>query len=135
MHVEDRAARDWLVEAVEGGLYGEPAADERRDRLDALLAADAMETFMNKRLPTNKRFGLEGLESLIVLLEAIVGDAARAGMDKAVIAPMHRGRLTLITRLVGKPLTAAFSELLGTPQVPDGTQASSDVPYHLGFTA
>ena len=134
MHVEDPAARDWLIEAVEGGLHGEPSAEERRDRLDALLAADAMETFMNKRLPTNKRFGLEGLEALIVLLETIVGDAARAGMDKAVIAPMHRGRLTLITRLVGKPLTAAFSELLGTPQVPDGTQASSDVPYHLGFT-
>lgn len=134
MHVEDRAARDWLIEAVEGGLYAEPAAEERRDRLEALLAADAMEIFMNKRLPTNKRFGLEGLESLIVLLEAIVGDAARAGMDKAVIAPMHRGRLTLITRLVGKPLTSAFSELLGTPQVPEGTQASSDVPYHLGYT-
>lgn len=134
MHLEDPAARDWLIGAVEGGLFADPTVEERRDRLDALLAADAMETFMNKRLPTNKRFGIEGLEALIVLLEAIVGDAARSGMDKAVIAPMHRGRLTLITRLVGKPLTAAFSELLGTPQVPEGTDASSDVPYHLGFT-
>lgn len=134
IHLEDPEARDWLIDAVEGGVYADPTIEERRDRLDAMLAADAMETFMNKRLPTNKRFGIEGLEALIVLLEAIVGDAARSGMDKALVAPVHRGRLTVITRLLGKPLTTAFSELLGTPQVPEGMEASSDVPYHLGFT-
>jgi len=134
MHLEDPEARDWLIAAVEGGNFASASAEERLARLDALLAADALEDFMNKRLPTNKRFGLEGLEALIVLLEAIVEDAARAGMDRAVIAPMHRGRLTLITRLIGKPLASAFSELLGTPQVPEGVQASSDLPYHLGYS-
>lgn len=134
MHLEDPAARDWLISAVEGGMFAEPSPLERRARLDGLLAADAMEDFMNKRFATNKRFGLEGLEALIVLLEAIVGDAARAGFEEVVVAPMHRGRLTLITRVIGKPLPATFAELMGTPQVPEGTDASSDVPYHLGLS-
>src|SRR3546814_16590836 len=65
--------------------------------------------------------------------EAILADAAAGGATDVVIAPMHRGRLTLITRVVGKPFNAAFAELMGTPPVPDGIAASSDVPYHLGL--
>ncbi len=134
MHLEDPEARDWMIAAVEEGRFADASVAERRARLDAMLAADAMEVFMNKRLPTNKRFGIEGLEALVVLLEAIVADAAGDGVERSVIAPMHRGRLTLITRLIGKPLAAAFSELQGTPQVPEGIVASSDVPYHLGYS-
>src|SRR3546814_7806590 len=88
---------------------------------------------MSKRFPTNKRFGLEGLEAEVPMWEAILADAAAGGATDVVIAPMHRGRLTLITRVVGKPFNAAFAELMGTPQVPDGIAASSDVPYHLGI--
>src|SRR3546814_9179911 len=86
---------------------------------------------MSKRFPTNKRFGLEGLEAEVPMWEAILADAAAGGATDVVIAPMHRGRLTLITRVVGKPFNAAFAELMGTPQVPDGIAASSDVPYNL----
>ncbi|GHD58213.1 2-oxoglutarate dehydrogenase subunit E1 [Thalassobaculum fulvum] len=134
MHLEDVAARDWLIAAVEGDRFAEPSREERLARLDGLLAADAVEQFMNKRLPTNKRFGLEGMEAEVPMWEAMLADAAAAGVTDVVMAPMHRGRLTLITRVVGKPFNAAFSELLGTPQVPDGIAASSDVPYHLGIS-
>lgn len=135
MHLEDLAARDWLIALIEGGTFAEPTPEERRARLDSLLAADAMETFMNTRFPTNKRFGLEGLEANIPMLEVLLADSAAAGMTDAVIAPMHRGRLTLITRIVGKLLASAFSELLGAPPLPEGIEASSDVPYHLGLSA
>ena len=57
---------------------------------------------MNKRFPTNKRFGLEGLGAQVPMWEAMLGDAAAAGVSDVVMAPMHRGRLTLITRIVGK---------------------------------
>jgi len=135
MHLEDPAVRDWLIAAIEGSAFAEPTPEERRARLDGLLAADAMEAFMNMRFPTNKRFGLEGLEAKVPMLEALLADSAAAGMTDAAIAPMHRGRLTLVTRIAGKPLASAFSELLGTPQVPAGTEVSSDVPYHLGLSA
>jgi len=133
MHVDDVAARDWLIDAVEGDRFAATSRDEKLDRLDGLLAAEAVEQFMNKRFPTNKRFGLEGLEAEVPMWEAMLADAAAAGATDVVLAPMHRGRLTLITRVVGKPFAAAFSELMGTPQVPDGIDASSDVPYHLGI--
>jgi len=134
VHLEDPAARDWLIAAIEGGSFAEPSREERLQRLDGLLAADAVEQFMNKRFPTNKRFGLEGMEAEVPMWEAMLADSAAAGITDVVMAPMHRGRLTLITRVVGKSFTSAFSELLGTPQVPDGVAASSDVPYHLGIS-
>lgn len=134
MHLEDVAARDWLIAAVEGDRFGAPDRAQRIARLDGLLAADAVEQFMNKRFPTNKRFGLEGMEAEVPMWEAMLADAAAAGATEVVMAPMHRGRLTLITRVVGKSYTSAFSELLGTPQVPEGLAASSDVPYHLGIS-
>lgn len=133
MHVDDVSARDWLIAAVEGDRFAEASRDERRARLDGLLAAEAVEQFMSKRFPTNKRFGLEGLEAEVPMWEAMLADAAAAGVTDVVLAPMHRGRLTLITRVVGKPFSSAFAELMGTPQVPDGVDASSDVPYHLGI--
>ena len=133
-HLDDVAARDWLIAAVEGGLHEEPSREETLGRLDGLLAAESVEQFMNKRFPTNKRFGLEGLEAEVPMWEAMLADAAAGGVSDVVLAPMHRGRLTLITRVVGKRFDAAFSELLGTPQVPAGVAASSDVPYHLGIS-
>src|SRR3546814_17261344 len=79
---------------------------------------------MSKRFPTNKRFGLEGLEAEVPMWETMLADAAAGGATDVVITPMHRGRLTLITRVVGKPLHAAFTELRGPQQVPDGIAAS-----------
>ncbi|MEQ8397973.1 2-oxoglutarate dehydrogenase E1 component [Thalassobaculum sp.] len=134
VHLEDVEARDWLVAAIEGDRFAFPSDEERLTRLDGMLAAESVEQFMNKRFPTNKRFGLEGLEAMAPMWEAMLADAASAGVRDVVMAPMHRGRLTLITRIVGKSFTAAFSELLGTPQVPKGLSASSDVPYHLGIS-
>lgn len=133
MHLEDTAARDWLIGVIESGGFADEDAAARRDRLDQLIRAEAVEEFMSKRFPTNKRFGLEGLEAYVPMLERILADFAGAGVERVVIAPAHRGRLTVITEIAGKPWVTAFSELLGTPPVPEGVKASSDVPYHLGI--
>jgi 2-oxoglutarate dehydrogenase E1 component len=133
MHLEDVTARDWLIGVMENGGFTDADDAARRDRLDQLIRAESVEAFMSKRFPTNKRFGLEGLEAYVPMLERMLAEFAGAGAEQVVIAPAHRGRLTVITEIAGKPWVTAFSELLGTPAVPEGVQASSDVPYHLGI--
>src|SRR3546814_7619030 len=113
MHLDDVAARDWLIAAIEGDRFADPGADDRLARLDGLLAAEAVEQFMSKRFPTNKRFGLEGLEAEVPMWEAILAAAAAGGATDVVIAPLHPGRLTLITPVVGQTFNAAFAELMG----------------------
>src|SRR3546814_8975184 len=113
MALRGGGGRELVVAPNGGGPFADSRARRRLARLDGLLAAEAVEQFMSKRFPTNKRFGLEGLEAEVPMWEAILADAAAGGATDVVIAPMHRGRLTLITRVVGKPFNAAFAELMG----------------------
>ena len=130
--VDDPAARDWLISAMESGEGAVSTVAERREILDALLVADGQERFMNVKFPSNKRFGMEGSESQLPLFRALLSEAVRQGIDRIVMAPGHRGRLNVITNVAGKPLVEALSEVMGTPALPQGTELPSDVPYHLG---
>ncbi len=130
--VDDPAARNWLVSAVESGEGAVTTAAERRDILDALMVADGQERFMNVKFPSNKRFGMEGSESQLPLFRSLMAEAVSLGVERVVMAPGHRGRLNVITNVAGKPLVEALSEVMGTPALPEGVNLPSDVPYHLG---
>ncbi|WP_291761665.1 multifunctional oxoglutarate decarboxylase/oxoglutarate dehydrogenase thiamine pyrophosphate-binding subunit/dihydrolipoyllysine-residue succinyltransferase subunit [Cellulomonas sp. 73-145] len=137
MHLQDPRQRRWLQERLESGYARTPREDQLRI-LRRLNAAEAFETFLQTKYVGQKRFSLEGGESLIPLLDAILSKAADAGLDEVGIGMAHRGRLNVLANIAGKSYGQIFSEFEGN-QDPKSVQGSGDVKYHLGtegrFTA
>ena len=107
--------------------------EDQRHILERLNAAEAFEKFLATKYVGQKRFGLEGAESAIPILDAILEAAADADLDGAVIGMPHRGRLNVLTNIVGKSYDQLFKEFEGQVD-PDSMQGSGDVKYHLGQT-
>jgi len=137
MHIQDPAQRKWIQDHVEKP-YFKPSHDEQMRILGKLNEAEAFETFLQTKYVGQKRFSLEGGESTIALLDAVIQDAAEQGLEEAVIGMAHRGRLSVLTNVAGKTYGQIFREFEGT-QDPKTVQGSGDVKYHLGtegtFTA
>ncbi|MFF5218140.1 multifunctional oxoglutarate decarboxylase/oxoglutarate dehydrogenase thiamine pyrophosphate-binding subunit/dihydrolipoyllysine-residue succinyltransferase subunit [Micromonospora sp. NPDC000442] len=130
MHIQDPAERRWIQERVER-KYEKPPAGEQKHVLNRLNAAEAFETFLQTKYVGQKRFSLEGGESLIPLLGEVLEASAEGGLDEVVIGMAHRGRLNVLANIVGKPYEKIFSEFEGHLD-PRSTQGSGDVKYHLG---
>ncbi len=137
MHITDPEQRKWIQEKVEVG-YAKISAEEQKRILRRLNAAEAFETFLQTKFVGQKRFSLEGGESVIALLDRILSRAAEDGLDEACIGMPHRGRLNVLANIAGKSPGKIFREFEGT-QDPKSVQGSGDVKYHLGtegvFTA
>lgn len=131
MHIQDPAQRRWWQERMEGVT---PSIDtaERRRILTKLMQAEAFEVFLQTKYVGQKRFSLEGGESLIVLLDRLIDDAAHDGIEEAAIGMAHRGRLNVLTNIAGKSYGQVFDEFDGN-YLTNG-QGSGDVKYHLGTT-
>ncbi len=129
-HIQEPAEKRWIQEQVEGQT-SRLDVDDQRHILGRLNAAEALEKFLATKYLGQKRFGLEGAESLIPILDAILEEAADSGMDSAVMGMPHRGRLNVLANIVGKSLDQLFREFEGYVD-PDSIQGSGDVKYHLG---
>jgi len=132
MHIQDPEERRWIAERVERP-YQKPPTAAQKHILNRLNAAEAFETFLHTKYVGQKRFSLEGGESLIPLLDQVLQCAATSGLDEVVIGMAHRGRLNVLANIVGKPYEQIFSEFEGYID-PRSTQGSGDVKYHLGMT-
>ena len=131
MHIMDPAQKKWIQRKVEG-IDTSLSKDVQMRILDRLNHAEAFEKFLHKRYTGQKRFGLEGGESAIVILDAILDSAANAGVREAVIGMPHRGRLNTLVNIVGKDVGELFREFEDMPT--SSVQGSGDVKYHLGAT-
>ncbi|AEV88425.1 alpha-ketoglutarate decarboxylase [Actinoplanes sp. SE50] len=132
MHIQDPEERRWVQERIEV-KYAKPDTDEQKQILLRLNRAEAFETFLQTKYVGQKRFSLEGGESLIPLLDAVLQSSAEAGLDEMVIGMAHRGRLNVLTNIVGKPYEKLFNEFEGWMD-PKSAHGSGDVKYHLGQT-
>lgn len=130
MHIQDPVQRAWFQENVEI-KYQKPGHDEQLRILSKLNQAEAFETFLQTKYVGQKRFSLEGGESLIPLLDEILQGAAQAGLDGAAIGMAHRGRLNVLTNIAGKTYGQVFREFEGSVAV-GSKRGSGDVKYHLG---
>ncbi|WP_342000812.1 multifunctional oxoglutarate decarboxylase/oxoglutarate dehydrogenase thiamine pyrophosphate-binding subunit/dihydrolipoyllysine-residue succinyltransferase subunit [Microbacterium sp. LWH7-1.2] len=130
MHIQDPTQRAWFQENVEV-KYQKPGHDEQLRILDKLNQAEAFETFLQTKYVGQKRFSLEGGESLIPLLDEILQGAAQAGLDGAAIGMAHRGRLNVLTNIAGKTYGQVFREFEGSVAI-GSKSGSGDVKYHLG---
>ncbi len=130
MHIQDPLRKAWIQRHVEGANVA-VGTDEQRHILGRLNAAEAFERFLATKYVGVKRFGIEGAESAIPLLDAVLDAAADAGVASVVMGMAHRGRLNVLANIVGKPLDQIFSEFEGILD-PEMVQGSGDVKYHLG---
>ncbi|WP_407941438.1 multifunctional oxoglutarate decarboxylase/oxoglutarate dehydrogenase thiamine pyrophosphate-binding subunit/dihydrolipoyllysine-residue succinyltransferase subunit [Metallococcus carri] len=130
MHIQDPEQRAWIQSKVEVG-YTPLSPQEQLRIVRRLNAAEAFETFLQTKYVGQKRFSLEGGESVIAILDRILSDAADEGLDEVCIGMPHRGRLNVLANIAGKSYGQIFREFEGT-QDPNSVQGSGDVKYHLG---
>ncbi len=131
MHIQNTDEQQWIQEQFEGRV--EEYSKERKHRiLERLNAAESFEKFLATKYVGTKRFGIEGAESAIPVLDEILSNAADASFDAAVLGMAHRGRLNVLSNIMGKSYEAIFSEFEGHID-PSSVQGSGDVKYHLGM--
>ncbi|MGH9091384.1 MAG: multifunctional oxoglutarate decarboxylase/oxoglutarate dehydrogenase thiamine pyrophosphate-binding subunit/dihydrolipoyllysine-residue succinyltransferase subunit, partial [Acidimicrobiales bacterium] len=130
MHIQDPEQKRWVQQHVEG-VPTVVTPEEQRHVLERLNAAEVFERFLHTRYVGQKRFGLEGAESTIVLLDALLDEAARTGTGEVVMGMAHRGRLNVLANIVGKSYREIFEEFEGNLD-PESVQGSGDVKYHKG---
>ena len=130
MHIQDPEQRQWIQAKVETP-HTKTSAGEQLRILRRLNSAEAFETFLQTKFVGQKRFSLEGGESVIAVLDRILCRAASEGMDEVCIGMSHRGRLNVLANIAGKSYSQIFREFEGT-QDPSSVQGSGDVKYHLG---
>ncbi|MER5292201.1 multifunctional oxoglutarate decarboxylase/oxoglutarate dehydrogenase thiamine pyrophosphate-binding subunit/dihydrolipoyllysine-residue succinyltransferase subunit [Streptomyces pharetrae] len=130
MHIQDPKQRKWIQDRVERP-HAKPEREEQLRILRRLNAAEAFETFLQTKYVGQKRFSLEGGESVIPLLDAVLDSAAESRLDEVVIGMAHRGRLNVLANIVGKSYAQIFREFEGNLD-PKSMHGSGDVKYHLG---
>ncbi len=136
-YIENREKRVWLRERIEnmdlGGSYG-LNIDEKKRILEKLNGAAMFEKFLHTKYIGQKRFSLEGGETAIAALDAIISTGANDKVEEVVIGMAHRGRLNVLANIMGKTYDEIFSEFEGTA-LPDQSFGDGDVKYHLGFAS
>ena len=132
MHISDPDHKRWIQERVERDRE-DPSLEDKKHILGRLSAAESFERFLHSKYTGHKRFSLEGAESLIPMLDSLCEQAADSSMVEIVVGMAHRGRLNVLTNIIGKPLKETFKEFEGSID-PESVQGSGDVKYHLGMT-
>ncbi len=135
MHITATEEKRWLQKRIEG-YRARPVldADDRIWLLKLLTAAEGLERYLHTRYVGQKRFSLEGGESLIPLLDELIQRAGKARMEEIVVGMAHRGRLNVLTNIVGKSPCDLFDEFEGKKES-HGIIIAGDVKYHMGFSA
>jgi 2-oxoglutarate dehydrogenase E1 component len=133
MYISDKTQRDWLKERMEPSL-NKPAlsTDDRLHIFSKLAASTGFEEFLHTKYVGQKRFSLEGAETLIPLLDALIEESGAIGVQEVVMGMPHRGRLNVLANILGKPYEMILAEFEGT-FLPADIQGDGDVKYHLGY--
>ncbi|MCW3463401.1 2-oxoglutarate dehydrogenase E1 component [Chitinophaga nivalis] len=131
-YINDRDKSKWLEREFEALMTQPLSLEQRRRILQKLNQGVIFEKFLHTKYIGQKRFGLEGGESTIPALDAMINVAAEYGVQESVIGMAHRGRLSVLANILGKTYEQIFNEFEGLA-IPDMTMGSGDVKYHLGF--
>ncbi len=135
MYIRDPEMQDWFKQKVEhDALNFTPTSKEKERILSKLNEAVVFENFLHTKYIGQKRFSLEGGESTIPALDAIINASADLGVKEVVIGMAHRGRLNVLVNIMGKTYEQIFSEFEGAV-LPDMTMGDGDVKYHKGYSS
>ncbi len=135
-HLTDPVEREWLLHKIENsGNRTSLNKEEQKNILARLTAAEGFEQFLHTKHVGTKRFGLDGGETLIPVVETVLETGVKTGVREVNFGMAHRGRLNVLTNVIGKPFTAVFSEFQGASSNPEDVQGSGDVKYHMGTSS
>lgn len=135
LYIRDPEMLDWLKTKIEKeALSFNPPTEEKKRILSKLNEAVVFENFLHTKYLGQKRFSLEGGESTIPFLDAIINKSALLGVEEVMIGMAHRGRLNVLANIMGKTYEQIFSEFEGTAK-PDLTMGDGDVKYHMGYSS
>ena len=136
MYISNHEQRNWIYSRLEQAA-GKSSLDKsgKQRVLDGLTAAEGLERYLHTKYVGQKRFSLEGGDSLIPMIDDVVRAAGDNGIKELVIGMAHRGRLNVLVNILGKPPKTLFDEFEGKFEHPDDPAQSGDVKYHLGFSA
>ena len=136
MHINDAEQKDWLQRRIEGQDKDIKFTPEgKKAILNKLVEAEGFEKYLDVKFTGTKRFGLDGGESLIPALEQIIKRGGNLGVREITLGMSHRGRLNVLTQVMGKPHRVSFHEFKGGSATPDDIEGSGDVKYHLGASS
>ena len=134
-HITDASERLWLQRKFEEVAETvDVSKEDKRFLLERLTAAEGIERYLHTRYVGQKRFSLEGDDSMIPLLDDLIQNVGVSGMEEVVIGMAHRGRINVLVNVLGKSPAELFSEFEGTKD-PEAMSGSGDVKYHLGFSS
>jgi 2-oxoglutarate dehydrogenase E1 component len=134
-HLSRARERQWLRERLEQGMLGDPfTAAERRHILDELTAAEGIERYLHTRYVGQKRFSLEGGDSLIPMLDDMIQQGGARGVHEIILGMAHRGRINVLVNVLGKAPQSLFQEFEGKHGL-ETLAGSGDVKYHMGFSS
>ena len=134
MYIREIDVKNWLRNKIEKeALTFTPTPEEKKRILEKLNEASIFENFLHTKYLGQKRFSLEGGETTIAALDAIISRAADVGVEEVMIGMAHRGRLNVLTNILGKSYEAIFDGFEGS--VPTQVHGDGDVKYHLGYTS
>lgn len=132
-HIRNPGERKWFSDAFrEGTLLRPLTVPEKKSALVRLVETDGLERFLHRTYTAAKRFSVEGTDTLIPMLDEVIDQTARYGADSVVIGMAHRGRLNVLTNIMGKPFAALFSEFEGRHEH-TAADVTGDVKYHMGW--
>ncbi len=136
-HISEHEQRVWLRQAIESGTYRQPlGAEEQRFLLERLSEVEALETYLHKAFLGKKQFSIEGLDSIVPMLDHAIELAAEGGAREVVLGMAHRGRLNVLAHTVGRPYESILVEFEGEQTLSDETAkpegGTGDVKYHYG---
>ncbi len=136
LHIQDPDEKSWIQEKIESSRNRKDFTDlGRKTILERLTSADMFETYLDTKYRGTKRFGLDGGESLVPMMEQIFKRGAQMGLEEVVLGMAHRGRLNVLANIMKKPYMQIFAEFEGLGGKPESVQGSGDVKYHLGTSA
>ncbi len=136
MHIQSPDEKSWIQRKFEGTRSdAELGPEEKKRVLSEIYRSEGFEKFLSIKYPGSKRFSLEGGESTIAAMETIIRTSARGGVEEIVLGMPHRGRLNILTNVMGKSYALVFSEFQGESGHPDAVHGSGDVKYHLGTSS
>ncbi|TVO75265.1 2-oxoglutarate dehydrogenase E1 component [Sedimenticola selenatireducens] len=134
MHITDTRQKRWIQKRVEGNrAKADLSTDDKKWLLTLLTAAEGLEKYLHTRYVGQKRFSLEGGESLIPLMDELIQRGGQDGIREVAIGMAHRGRLNVLTNILGKAPAELFDEFEGK-KTPELYKSSGDVKYHMGFS-
>jgi len=131
-YISDQVKIDWLTNEMEKKFIHPLSLEKKKRVLDKLNEAVMFEKFLHTKYIGQKRFSLEGGETTIAAVDAIISTAEEQGVEEVVIGMAHRGRLNILANIMGKTYEQIFSEFEGTATL-DQTMGSGDVKYHMGY--